>query len=165
MRYAVDVAARRIAVEIDAAGRFTVDGAARETEVRETEPGRSWLVLRHGAAHEVILLSRDPLRLQVDGVEVVARVEDARLAGKRAAGAATGRVELRAPMPGLVKAVRVAVGDVVAEGAAVATLEAMKMENELRAPARARVERVAVAAGAKVEGGALLIVLGPAPDA
>ena len=62
-------------------------------------------------------------------------------------------------MPGLLKSVHVSEGDVVERDAALATLEAMKMENELRAPARARVQRLGAAAGTKVESGALIAVL------
>ncbi|HKC91249.1 MAG TPA: acetyl-CoA carboxylase biotin carboxyl carrier protein subunit, partial [Candidatus Limnocylindria bacterium] len=40
-----------------------------------------------------------------------------------------------------------------------ATLEAMKMENELLAPSAGRIAKVRVTAGAKVEAGAVLIVL------
>ncbi|MDP9266570.1 MAG: acetyl-CoA carboxylase biotin carboxyl carrier protein subunit, partial [Chloroflexota bacterium] len=67
--------------------------------------------------------------------------------------------ELRAPMAGLLKAVHVVEGATVEQGDAIATLEAMKMENELRSPERARVAKLAVAAGTKVEGGALLAIL------
>ncbi len=165
MRYEVVLGDRRLAVEVDPAGRVLVDDRAVAAEVRETAPGRSGLVLPDGAAHEVVLLGRAPLRLQVGGVEVGLSAADARVlaAGRAAGGAASARVELRAPMPGLVKTVHVREGDTVEEGEAVLTLEAMKMENELRAPARARVERIAVAAGTKVEGGALLAVLVAAP--
>jgi len=165
VRYEVVLGDRRLAVEVDPAGRVLVDDRAVAAEVRETAPGRSWLVLLDGAAHEVVLLGRAPLRLQVGGVEVGLSAADARVlaAGRAAGGAASARVELRAPMPGLVKTVHVREGDTVEEGEAVLTLEAMKMENELRAPARARVERIAVAAGTKVEGGALLAVLVAAP--
>ena len=41
---------------------------------------------------------------------------------------------LRAPMPGVVRKLSCAVGDAVEEGAAVVTLEAMKMQNPLFAP-------------------------------
>src|ERR1700716_2975799 len=80
--------------------------------------------------------------------------------GARGASAARGgRHEVRAPMPGLLKAVHVAEGDVVEMGARLMTLEAMKMENELLAPARGRIVRLVVGAGTKVEGGAVLAVL------
>jgi len=62
-------------------------------------------------------------------------------------------------MPGLLKAVHVAVGYVVDAGAPIATLEAMKMENELRAPARGKVQRLGPAPGTKVESGSLIAVL------
>jgi biotin carboxyl carrier protein len=62
-------------------------------------------------------------------------------------------------MPGLLKRVHVAEGAVVNEGDALATLEAMKMENELRATHAGTVAQIAVAEGTKVEGGALLIVI------
>jgi biotin carboxyl carrier protein len=62
-------------------------------------------------------------------------------------------------MPGLLKAVHVKEGDVVERDDPLATLEAMKMENELRAPSRAKVQRLAAAAGSKVESGALIALL------
>ena len=62
-------------------------------------------------------------------------------------------------MPGLLREVHVREGDVVERDARVATLEAMKMENEIRAPARARVTKLAARAGSKVEGGAVIAVL------
>jgi propionyl-CoA carboxylase alpha chain len=54
---------------------------------------------------------------------------------------------LLCPMPGLVVSVAVTAGDEVQEGQALATVEAMKMENILRAERKARVKRVAASAG------------------
>jgi biotin carboxyl carrier protein len=62
-------------------------------------------------------------------------------------------------MPGLLKAVHVKEGDLVEADAPVATLEAMKMENELLAPSAGRIAKVRATAGAKVEAGAVLIVI------
>ncbi len=76
------------------------------------------------------------------------------LAGFAEAAEASG--DVRAPMPGLVKAVHVAAGDAVAQGDRVATLEAMKMEHALRAPLAGVVARLDVAPGDLVEDGALL---------
>ena len=47
-----------------------------------------------------------------------------------------GPAPLKAPMPGLVVRIAVAVGDIVAAGQALVVVEAMKMENELRAAVR-----------------------------
>lgn len=138
-----------------------VDDAVVAAEIAEIARGRQWLVRIAGRSHEVTVLTHDPLRLLVDGDEVEASALDERAAAAaRGAGSVGGgRHELRAPMPGLLKTVHVAEGDVVERDAPLMTLEAMKMENELLAPARGRVVRLAVGTGTKVEGGALLAVL------
>ena len=64
-----------------------------------------------------------------------------------------------APMPGLVKAVFVAAGDVVEEGARLAVLEAMKMEHTLAAARAGVVAEVLVAEGAQIEAGAAMVRL------
>jgi biotin carboxyl carrier protein len=61
--------------------------------------------------------------------------------------------------------IRVAPGDVVAAGATLLVLEAMKMQNEIRSDSQARVETVECAPGQTVEAGALLIRLEPEPVA
>ncbi len=161
MRYEVRIAHRIIGVDLDAAGRSLVDGVAVAAQVEEIVRGRQWHVGLEGDTHEITLLTREPMRLLVDGVEVDASASDERaLAASRGTRQhATGRHELRAPMPGLLRAVHVREGDIVERDAPICTLEAMKMENELRAPARARVTKLEARAGAKVEGGAVLAVL------
>ena len=161
MRYEVRVADRDYRVDIGGDGRFLVDGEVVAAEVDETARRRQWLVRVTGRAHEITVLTREPLRLSVDGTEVVASAVDERsaLAQRGTRPAAGGRHEVRAPMPGLLKAVHVGEGDLVEPGAALVTLEAMKMENELRAPARGRVVKLAARVGTKVEGGAVLAVL------
>jgi acetyl/propionyl-CoA carboxylase alpha subunit len=68
-----------------------------------------------------------------------------------------GPVEVRATLPGLVVAVSVVEGDEVAEGDALLTIEAMKMQNEVRSPRAGRVTAVAVSAGQAVAAGAPLL--------
>ena len=160
MRYEVQVGERTVRLEIAPDGSTLANDAVVALRPQRRGPD-AWSVSVGAAAHEVHVLGRDPLRLWVDGVEVQVTVADERaLAAKVAGGGArTERHELRAPMPGLLKAVHVREGDTVERGAPLVTLEAMKMENELRAPLAGRVTRVAQAAGTKVDGGALLVVL------
>ncbi|HTM84529.1 MAG TPA: biotin/lipoyl-containing protein, partial [Mycobacterium sp.] len=66
--------------------------------------------------------------------------------------------QVAAPFAGVVT-VAVSVGDTVAAGQTIATIEAMKMEAAITAPAAGTVDRVAVAATTQVEGGDLLVVL------
>ena len=161
MRYEVVVGARTLRVDLDGAGRFLVDGAAVAAEIDETVRGTQWRVRIDGQLHEVTVLTREPLRLGIDGVEVGASAVDERtIAATRGARRRTaGRHEVRAPMPGLLKAVHVREGDTVEADAPLLTLEAMKMENEIRAPAPGRISKLTARAGAKVDGGAVLLVL------
>jgi biotin carboxyl carrier protein len=55
--------------------------------------------------------------------------------------------------------VLVAVGDRVAQGAALLVLEAMKMEQVIRAPRAGRVTAVSARAGQQVEAGLVLAVI------
>jgi biotin carboxyl carrier protein len=161
MRYEVTLDDRRIRVELGEDGRFTVEDRVVAADVRETVRGRQWSIVVEGESHEVTVVTHDPLRLDVDGHDVRPSVVDERAlrAGRGAVGARRDRVELRAPMPGLLKAVHVKEGDRVDADAPLATLEAMKMENELLAPSAGRIAKVRAAAGTKVEAGAVLIVI------
>jgi biotin carboxyl carrier protein len=88
-------------------------------------------------------------------------LEDARrrLMHSRAAREVSGKVQMRAMMPGRVLSVLVQVGDQVEAHQGVLVIEAMKMENELKAPKAGKVAEVKVTAGQTVEKGELLIVI------
>jgi len=161
MRYEVTLEDRRLRVELGENGRFTVDDRVVAADVRETVRGRQWSITFEGSSHEITVVTHDPLRLDLDGHDLRAAVIDERAlrARREAVGSRTGRVELRAPMPGLLKAVHVKEGDRVDADAPLATLEAMKMENELLAPSAGRIAKVRATAGTKVEAGAVLIVI------
>lgn len=58
---------------------------------------------------------------------------------------------LLCPMPGLVVSITVAEGDEVQEGQALATVEAMKMENILKAERRGVVKKIAATAGSSLK--------------
>jgi len=88
--------------------------------------------------------------------------ELAAVAGERASGGAS---EVRAQIPGRVIEVRVSPGDLVAPGATLLVLEAMKMQNEIRAEGRGRVLTVECVPGQAVEAGALLVRLASEPAA
>jgi pyruvate carboxylase subunit B len=70
-----------------------------------------------------------------------------------------GPAEVRATLPGLVVKVAVSPGDFVAEGDALLTVEAMKMENEIRAPRAGQVVSVETAPGQTIVTGAVLVRL------
>ncbi|PUB19061.1 acetyl/propionyl/methylcrotonyl-CoA carboxylase subunit alpha [Yoonia sediminilitoris] len=72
---------------------------------------------------------------------------------------AQGGDSVMSPMPGLVRAVSVAMGQVVSAGERLVVLEAMKMEHVLCAPRDGTVASVAVAAGDQVTAGMMLVAL------
>jgi acetyl-CoA/propionyl-CoA carboxylase, biotin carboxylase, biotin carboxyl carrier protein len=67
------------------------------------------------------------------------------------------------PMPGMLLAVHVAVGEEVTQGQALAVVEAMKMEHTVTAPAAGVVLRVLAAAGQQLRMSEPLLLLGPHP--
>ena len=75
----------------------------------------------------------------------------------RESGVADGRIT--APLPGLVHALHVGLGDKVKAGDALAVLEAMKMQHSLTAPHDGVVSELLTAAGDRVSEGDLLMVL------
>ncbi len=117
-----------------------------------------------GAVRDV-LLGEDArgLHVTVDGLRHDCTVEDERerAAHLAVANAPKGPVTVRAPMPGIVRAVMVRPGDEVKPGQPLVILEAMKMENELRAEHAGTVRDVKAVAGSPVDGGAALVVIEP----
>lgn len=96
-------------------------------------------------------LSPSTIRLRWRGIDVSARVRTPRVAElarlmPEKLPPDTSKM-LLCPMPGVVTVISVSEGDHVEAGQALATVEAMKMENILRAERRAKVSKVAVSAG------------------
>jgi pyruvate carboxylase len=67
--------------------------------------------------------------------------------------------QIGAPMPGMVSRVAVKVGDTVAQGDPLVSIEAMKMETVIAAPRAARIKQVLAISGLAVQAKDLLIVL------
>ncbi len=121
-----------------------IDGRVHEVSVEEEE-GAIFVTL-HGTRHRVLV--RHPLEKTLRQV-------------RHHGPAATGET-ITSPIPGLVVAIKVAVGETVAAGQPVAVVEAMKMQNELAAQVGGVVEAVFVGERQTVEAGAKLLKLGPA---
>ncbi len=170
MKYIVEVGAggadaTRLEVVLEE-GMAAVDAEASPARLTDV-PGTPVRLVTLGDAVHRVIARRHPERgrytLWVDGFryEVEALDERARairdLSAKSAV--ASGPAPLKAPMPGLVVRVNVAVGDEVQAGQGLVVMEAMKMENELRAAAPGRVARVLAEPGTAVEKGAVLVEL------
>jgi biotin carboxyl carrier protein len=158
------------------AGRYRLSGATGDMEVEMLSSavhGRPALVLVDGIVHRVgtaarpkgsaLQRSNEPRRAIINGRPLEMKLEtelERRARPNRNKAAASGS-RVVAPMPGRVVKVAVRPGDVVAAGAPLLGIEAMKMENELLAPSGGRVGKVAVQVGATVEADQELIVIEP----
>lgn len=102
-------------------------------------------------------------KLVVGGRQYVVSIEDERArqlaALTRGAGGAAGKVEVKAPMPGLIVSIQAEVGQVVKRGERLVVLQAMKMENELTSPRDGRVVAVHAEEAQTVEQGFVLVTL------
>ena len=166
MRYFVTLEGRTLEVELTESG-VVVNGRTLAVELASV-PGtpvrRLSVQGRSHPLHVEAVNNSGELEFHLDGERFVATVEDERTHAIRAmtgaSSAAAGPKPVKAPMPGLVVRVEVAVGDVVKAGQGVVIIEAMKMENELRADAAGKVTKVNATPGQPVEKGAVLIEFG-----
>ncbi len=133
-------------LELDDAG----DGAGRLTNGERSIP----VIVEGGGSDRVVTLwgRRYPVAVRSWRERLLAEAE-------RDAHVTSGPIIVSATLPGLVVGVAVAAGDEVEEGAALLTIEAMKMQNEVRAPRAGRVLEVRVASGQAVATGAALLRL------
>ncbi|WP_411958025.1 DUF2118 domain-containing protein [Paracoccus homiensis] len=132
----------------------TVHAAGRDLRVEsDWRPGQSLARLTVDGAGLVMKVDKIAAgyRLRTRGADLKVHVRRPRAAElsklmpvKEAAD--TSKL-LLCPMPGLVVKINVAVGDEVQEGQALATVEAMKMENILRAEKKGKVKAVNAEAG------------------
>jgi biotin carboxyl carrier protein len=163
----------KVALEpAEPAGTFivTIQGKSRKVDASWIDADTMSLI-DGGAAREIRLHSRGDnaaVGVEFGGklYEAVVSVGEARLKSRATnlgALGATGAIgaAVRAPMPGRVVRVLVAVGDHVSARQGVVVVEAMKMENELRTSRDGVVKDVLVEPGAAVETGAVLVVLDP----
>jgi 3-methylcrotonyl-CoA carboxylase alpha subunit len=147
-------------IEMQATGvaeAFRLHGDGFEVDVR---------LLAREPAHLTLALDGEPLRLPARscGDDLLVHVGAQRFRFHPAqpfgfeAGAEAGADRLRAPMPGRVVAVQVAVGDAVDAQQLVLVMEAMKMELALKAPQAGTISEVRVAVGEVVEADTVLVV-------
>lgn len=115
-----------------------------------------------------VLVEEEPLAFNVTIAGRAYEVETSRRRGARRREEGdkftNGRWRLVAPLTGVVSEVRVAVGDMVAEGDILVVVEAMKMLNELRARVSGIAGAVHIAARDRVEIGQTLIELREASE-
>ncbi len=165
-RYLVKVEGREFDVELeyraDGYG-VTVDGSPVKISNHELNDTRSVLLV-DDRSYEVDVRANgnDEGRIVfMLGVEIAADVEQFHLAQLRKRAGITSEASvqkiLKAPMPGLILEVKIAVGDTVSKDDTLIVIEAMKMENVLKAQSDGIIKSISVKKSASVEKGDMLL--------
>jgi len=158
---------REAEVEMEADGPnvwLEIEGRRLLADFRRLPDGEVYSLLMDGRAHVVSVAptgTSNSIDVTMRGKTVPVDVRhplERRMQASAGAAAASGET-VKAPMPGLVVAIRVQAGDTVATGQPVAVIEAMKMQNELVAKHGGRVVDVLVKPGDSVSANQALVKL------
>jgi biotin carboxyl carrier protein len=164
MKYVITVEGQTFEIEVSRGGRVWVNSCPYTVDFQSVDGLPQYSLLVDHRSHEAHVEwdEREECRIVVAGRSYRVRTQQAQSRFKkdaiRAFLPATG--EVRAPLPGLLVAVPVAVGQQVAQGEVVAVLESMKMNLELRAPWDGVVQAVGGTSGTDVDEGEVLVVIG-----
>ncbi len=116
----------------------------------------------NGKRFEVVVEEGGHFKAKSPPAAAVSEVRSAPQAPPAAAPAANPSAgAVVAPIPGLIVEVKVKVGEQVTAGQWIATMEAMKMENQLTSHLSGVVEEIAVQKGSEVSTGQLVMRIAP----
>jgi biotin carboxyl carrier protein len=140
MKFWVTLEGRDAEVDLHTEGDrmwLEVEGKRLEADFHPLPDGEVYSLIVNGRSHEVrVAIAGDSLEVSLRGATIPVEVRhplEKRLKSLARPGGKGGGEMLVAPMPGVVVAIRVQPGDIVAAGQAVIVVEAMKMQNELAA--------------------------------
>jgi biotin carboxyl carrier protein len=164
VKYFARIEGREYECELEGANgslSVVIGGKRYPVDLRHIPRSHTWSVLVDGKSYEFTVHEHeDQLELAGGAGVFHVAVEDARTHAARAQTASArgpqGPKIVKAVMPGIVREVMAAPGQVVEKGEALLILEAMKMQNEVRAAEPGTVRAVFVKAGETVDKGARL---------
>jgi len=171
IRYYVTVRGNERIVDLvehaDGTTSLALDGRAVDADLVELHGAALHSLLLDGSSREMVIdREGDRVSVWIDGerIETVVHDEVSRALASVLKPAAGGPSVVEAPMPGVVVAVPVKVGDAIVPGQPVVVVEAMKMQNELLAETAGTVDGIEVKPGQTVDRGAVLVRI-RAPEA
>lgn len=164
MKFEAQLDGEVIPVEITGSGgryRVALGTEVLEVDARPTGGGGWSLLLGHASAAADVTEEDGSYVVHVEGEVYTIRVEEETryIIRTRGGAASAGGQVLKAPMPGRVVLVEVALGQAVKPGDGLVVLEAMKMENEFKATVTGTVKDIRVEAGQTVNPGDVLLVI------
>lgn len=138
--------------------RFKINGNEYNVEINSVE-GSNASVTVNGTAYQVELENAPAAPVQaVPAAPAAAAPAQATPAAAKPAASGAGKA-VTSPLPGVIIAIKVNVGDTVKAGQEVAVLEAMKMENSIEADHDGTVTAIHVAKGDSVLEGAAVVTI------
>jgi acetyl/propionyl-CoA carboxylase alpha subunit len=145
----------------------TLDGEKLLLDLRKVSEPSLYSLIVGDRSYEVFVEESDAvgsiLTVLIGGEQFRLRVQDEwvrHLSGiQKRSHAPEGQLSIKAPMPGVVLGLEVAVGDEVQRGQGLVILGAMKMENQIKSPRDGTVESIACDPGQTVEQGRVLVVI------
>ena len=141
--------------------KFKINGNEYNVAINSVE-GKNASVTVNGTAYQVELEDAPaaaPVQAPVSAPVAAAAPAAAPAPAPAPAAAGAGKA-VTSPLPGVIIAVKVNVGDTVKAGQEVAVLEAMKMENSIEATHDGTVTAINVAKGDSVLEGAPIVTIG-----
>lgn len=161
MKYITIINNQQFEVEIAKDGALFVNG--QEHKVDFLALGQSlYSIITDTASLEVVIEEEGgKYEVMMGGRLYDGQVLDERalLLAQRKGGLGGGGGEVMSPMPGLIVAIPIEVGQSIQKGQTVIILESMKMQNELKSPKDGIVQSVNVSTGQTVDKGALLVII------
>jgi len=142
---------------------LNINGEPLQIDLVPINGDHTYSLLINGRSYVATMMDVDEsCQVMIDGRAYaidVAEEELARLRSQVKRKHHAGGEQIKAPMPGRIIDIEVAVGDPVESGQGVAIIEAMKMENELRARTGGVVKEIRTRVGDAVNKNDILVVL------
>ena len=176
MKYVITVEGETFEIEVDRGGRVWVNRRPLDVDFQGVDGLSQYSLLVDNRSYEAHVEQTDEegYQMVVAGQPYRARLRQRQRRSKSdvvrsrplpsslpVGGTEGGRGEVRAPLPGLLVAVPVVVGQQVTQGEVVAVLESMKMNLELCAPWDGVVQALHRASGTEISQGEVLALIGP----
>ena len=169
-RYYVQAADEVLAIDVEEDGEqllVRLGDRRLRADLRKISDPSLYSLIVDNQSFEVLVepaeLGSDELDVLVEGDHFRLLVQDEwerRLATiQRRSRVPEGELAIKAPMPGVVLALEVSVGDSVKQGQGLLVLGAMKIENQIKSPRDGVVKSIAIERGDTVEQGRPLVVL------
>ncbi len=139
--------------------KFTIRGNNYDVEIQNIEDDIATLEV-NGTTYEVTIHREKKVSKTPKLVRSQATPNNSSTARTSNPSSAKGTGQLKAPLPGLIMALKVKEGDTVEAGQTVMIMEAMKMENEIKADRAGKVTSIKVSIEQSVLEGDVLMEIG-----